>query len=168
MSELSGGVMLTENALRCVARSIEMFYKKKAQNRDWCITTVRNAADQFEKMREEISTLRAQPAACEIAEYAEDCKDCGFCAQPANEPLTIEQMREMEQRGEGIYVTHADGSPIFRGKQYTAAVLDRIAAFGAMGYHLQAIYGRGLTLAEDDCGKTWLAYDHKPGGDTNA
>ena len=61
MSELSGGVMLTENALRCVARSIEMFYKKKAQNRDWCITTVRNAADQFEKMREEISTLRAQP-----------------------------------------------------------------------------------------------------------
>ena len=85
-------------------------------------------------------------------------------AQPA-EPLTIEQLREMEQRGEGIYVTHADGSPIFRGKQYTAAVLDRIAAFGAMGYHLQAIYGRGLTLAEDDCGKTWLAYDHKPGGE---
>jgi hypothetical protein len=81
-----------------------------------------------------------------------------------NEPLTLEQLREMEQRGEGIYVTHADGSPIFRGKQYTAAVLDRIAAFGAMGYHLQAIYGRGLTLAEDDCGKTWLAYRHKPIG----
>ena len=86
-------------------------------------------------------------------------------AQLANEPLTIEQLREMEQRGEGIYVTHADGSPIFRGKQYTAAVLDRIAAFGAMGYRLQAIYGRGLTLAEDDCGKTWLAYAHKPGGE---
>ena len=83
-------------------------------------------------------------------------------AQPANEPLTIEQLREMEQRGEGIYVTHADGSPIFRGKQYTAAVLDRIAAFGAMGYHLQAIYGRGLTLTEDDCGKTWLAYRRPP------
>ena len=85
--------------------------------------------------------------------------------QPANETLTLEQLREMEQRGEGIYVTHADGSPIFRGKQYTAAVLDRIAAFGAMGYHLQAIYGRGLTLAEDDCGKTWLAYAHKSGGE---
>ena len=83
-------------------------------------------------------------------------------AQPANEPLTIEQLLEMERRGEGIYVTHADGSPIFRGKQYTAAVLDRIAAFGAMGYHLQAIYGRGLTLAEDDCGKTWLAYRRPP------
>ena len=82
--------------------------------------------------------------------------------QPANEPLTIEQLLEMERRGEGIYVTHADGSPIFRGKQYTAAVLDRIAAFGAMGYHLQAIYGRGLTLAEDDCGKTWLAYRRPP------
>ena len=87
MSELSGGVMLTENALRCVARSIEMFYKKKAQNRDWCITTVRNAADQFEKMREEISTLRAQPA---------------------NEPLTLEQLREMD--GEPVWVTHKDGS----------------------------------------------------------
>src|SRR5574344_1038545 len=47
---------------------------------------------------------RAQPAACEIAEYAEDCKDCGFCAQLANEPLTIEQLLEMERRGEGIYV----------------------------------------------------------------
>ena len=75
------------NALRCVARSIEMFYKKKAQNRDWCITTVRNAADQFEKMREEISTLRAQPA---------------------NEPLTLEQLREMD--GEPVWVTHKDGS----------------------------------------------------------
>ena len=72
MSELSGGVMLTENALRCVARSIEMFYKKKAQNRDWCITTVRNAADQFEKMREEISTRRAQPAEPPVR--------CGECA----------------------------------------------------------------------------------------
>ena len=35
---------------------------------------------------------RAQPAACEIAEYAEDCKDCGFCAQLANEPLTLERL----------------------------------------------------------------------------
>lgn len=87
----------------------------------------------------------------------------GIChAQPANEPLTLEQLREMEQHGEGIYVTHADGSPIFRGKQYTAAVLDRIAAFGAMGYHLQAIYGRGLTLAEDDYEKTWFAYRRPP------
>jgi hypothetical protein len=91
----------------------------------------------------------------------------GRRAQPANEPLTIEQLLEMEQRGEGIYVTHADGSPIFRGKQYTAAVLDRIAASVAMGYHLQAIYGRGLTLAEDDCGKTWLAYRRQPEGSEN-
>lgn len=97
----------------------------------------------------------------------------GICAlanrrvQPANEPLKLEQLLEMEQHGEGIYVTHADGSPIFRGKQYTAAVLDRIAAFVAMGYHLQAIYGRGLTLAEDDCGKTWLAYRRPPEGSEN-
>ena len=51
---------------------------------------------------------RVQPAACEIAEYAEDCKDCGFCAQPANEPLTMEQLREMD--GEPVWVTHKDGS----------------------------------------------------------
>ena len=42
-----------------------------------------------------LANRRAQPAACEIAEYAEDCKDCGFCAQPANEPLTkISEMLE--------------------------------------------------------------------------
>ena len=43
---------------------------------------------------------RAQPAACEIAEYAEDCKDCGFCAQPANEPLTLNEPWEMLERPE--------------------------------------------------------------------
>lgn len=75
-------------------------------------------------------------------------------------PLTPEELREREQCGQGIYVYHIDGAPIFPEKQYTAAVLDRTAAFGDMGYHLQAIYGRGLTLAEDDYGLTWIAYDH--------
>ena len=44
---------------------------------------------------------RAQPAACEIAEYAEDCKDCGFCAQPANEPL-IDVCAMLEQAAQDM------------------------------------------------------------------
>ena len=44
---------------------------------------------------------RAQPAACEIAEYAEDCKDCGFCAQLANEPL-IDVCAMLEQAAQDM------------------------------------------------------------------
>ena len=85
----------------------------------------------------------AQPAACEIAEYIEDCKDRGFCTQLANEPLTPEQLREM------------DGEPVF------------VASPGAEEYGHWGIVcgiddtaGRTLYLRGDyschDYGKTWL------------
>lgn len=70
MSELKNGVMLIENALRCVAQDIELYYKKKAPNGAWCIATCRNAAAQFEQVRSKLAELRR--------------------AQPENEPLTCD------------------------------------------------------------------------------
>lgn len=79
-----------------------------------------------------------------------------------NEPLTMEELRQMAQRCEGVYVAHVDGSPVFRGKRYCAAVLDFSPAFGSNTLHVHAIYGDRLTLWEEDYGKTWLAYRSKP------
>lgn len=79
-----------------------------------------------------------------------------------NEPLTLEELRQMAQRCEGVYVAHVDGSPVFRGKRYCAAVLDFSPAFGSNTLHVHAIYGDRLTLWEDDYGKNWLAYRSKP------
>jgi hypothetical protein len=81
-----------------------------------------------------LANRRAQPAACEIAEYAEDCKDCGFCAQPANEPLTKEELREMD--GEPVYI-----------KYHTCGRWEIYQGF----MHDHGLYG-----------KTWLAYRRKP------
>lgn len=77
-------------------------------------------------------------------------------------PLTLEELRQMAQRCEGVYVAHVDGSPVFRGKRYCAAVLDFSPAFGSNALHVHAIYGDRLTLWEDDYGKNWLAYRSKP------
>ncbi len=81
------------------------------------------------------------------------------------EPLTVEQLREMEKAGVGIYVCRTEDSPIFRDKRYTAAVLDTTWVAGVMKPQLQAIYGRSLTLPEDEYGKTWLAYKANPEGE---
>jgi len=89
-----------------------------------------------------------------------------LCEQAEREnpqPLTLDELKQLELAGIGIYISNTDGGPIFRGNKYTAAVLDKTVAFGTIGeYRLQAIYGRGLTLAESDYSKTWLAYRHKP------
>ena len=77
-------------------------------------------------------------------------------------PLTLDELRQMAQRCEGVYVAHVDGLPVFRGKRYCAAVLDFSPAFGSNTLHVHAIYGDRLTLWEDDYGKTWLAYRSKP------
>lgn len=86
-------------------------------------------------------------------------------AEEPNEPLTLNELRKRRKSQDAIYVCNIDGRPMFPGgSKYCAAVLDEIPSFGADGYHLQAIYGRGLTLAEGDYKKTWLAYRRKPGG----
>lgn len=80
-----------------------------------------------------------------------------------NDPLTLDELREIGQRCEGIYVANIDGTPVFRGQKYCVAILDFSPAFGSMAeMHIHAIYGDKLTLSEDEYGKTWLAYRRKP------
>lgn len=83
-------------------------------------------------------------------------------ARDKPKPLTMDELRKIAKRCEGVYVAHVDGSPVFRGKRYCAAVLDFSPAFGSNTLHVHAIYGDRLTLWEDDYGKTWLAYRSKP------
>ncbi len=81
-----------------------------------------------------------------------------------NEPLTLNDLRQMAERCEGVYIAHTDGTDVFRGRKYCAAVLDTALAFGSMKTHVQAIYGDKLTVWEDDYGKTWVAYRRPPEG----
>ena len=93
-------------------------------------------------------------SACEIAEYAEDCKDCGFCAQPANEPLTLEQLREMY--GEPVWVVCG----IYKDW--------RIPEFIDEGGYKGFIKFTDRSAEPiSDYGKNWLAYAHKPEGSEN-
>ena len=86
-----------------------------------------------------------------------------LCArQGAEKPLALEELRGMVQRCEGIYVAKTDGTPLFREKKYCAAVLDIVPAFGSSEMHIQAIYGRNLTLWDDDYKKTWVAFRCPP------
>ncbi len=82
--------------------------------------------------------------------------------EPPNPPLTLEELREMVQSCEGIYVANVDGSPVFRDQTHCAAVLDVSPAFGSAVRHIHAIYGDRLTLWEEEYGVTWLAYSRKP------
>lgn len=76
-----------------------------------------------------------------------------------SKPLTLDELREMAKRCEGIYVAHPDGSPVLRGQRYCAAVL---VPFGNTTLHIRAICDDRLTLWEGEYGKTWLAYRRKP------
>ena len=89
-------------------------------------------------------------------------KDGRLVIESPTAPLTLEELWEMGQRCEGVYVAHMDGSPVFRGQKHCAAVLDFSLTFGSNAMHVHAIYGDRMTLREDDYGKTWLAYRRKP------
>lgn len=79
-----------------------------------------------------------------------------------NPPLTLEELRGMGQRCEGVYVAYSDGTPVFREQTYCAAVLDFSPSFGSTKMQVYAIYGDRLTFWEDEYGKIWLAYRRKP------
>lgn len=96
-------------------------------------------------------------SACNQA-VASICEKLGAAEE---QPLTLEELREMTMRGEGIYVANTDGRPLFRERKYCAAVLDMVPTYGGPA-HIQAIYGEKLSLWEDDYGKTWVAYRRPP------
>lgn len=100
----------------------------------------------------------------------EDCDkaDCiEYCPIPMrqdaekNKPLTTEELRQMAQQCEGVYVARLDGRPIVWGRKYCAAILDIKPTYGGPD-RIQAIYGDKLTLWEDDYAKTWIAYSRPP------
>ncbi len=67
-------------------------------------------------------------------------------AQPLNDPLTLEELREMD--GEPVWITKMDGS-------------------GGVWMLVDAEYelcreGHGEMAVFENCGKTWLAYRRKP------
>ena len=75
-------------------------------------------------------------------------------AQPANEPLSIAQLKQM------------DGEPVW-------VVSDRVNGHRAewkivvhCGPNCTEWIGTESAWSNADYGKTWLAYDHKPGGNT--
>lgn len=68
---MSNGVMLTENALKIVASNIEQYYRAKAPNGAWCISTILGASEQFAKFRADLQTYRHL-----IEEAAEEIENC--------------------------------------------------------------------------------------------
>ena len=71
------------------------------------------------------------------------------CAQPDNEPLTLEQI--VEKRGEPLwYRPIGEDTPFDYGPMWFICNLDKLP---------KPFYSYG---------KTWLAYDHKPGGEQDA
>lgn len=78
-------------------------------------------------------------------------------AQPANKPLTLDQLREMD--GEPVWIT------FFGDEENTPQ-----NRWGILGKSVTGTFGiweDGLVLKEVDYGKTWLAYRHKPEGSEN-
>ena len=72
-------------------------------------------------------------------------------AQPDNEPLTLEQLRNMD--GEPVWLKDGIGEGWFLAS----------AIVGEKIYFCE----KSITVGEPitGCGKTWLAYAHKPGGE---
>ena len=151
MSELKpcpfcgGEALLRERYIQGIAN--RKHYRRECRH---CKATF---ADWYRSMKkaDEAWNRRAQPAACEIAEYAEDCKDCGFCAQPANEPLTLDELRKM--RGQVVDIPESEFWYSGRGTVLDDGVYD---PKDQDGYWPFEYYGE------------WLAYAHKPGGEQDA
>lgn len=79
--------------------------------------------------------------------------------QPANEPLTLEQLKEMD--GEPVWITGATGLAFVNAR---CAVLDSQPCNGVLIFFTDQSVPM---LKVSDYGETWLAYAHKPGGTQN-
>jgi len=102
---------------------------------------LRNAADMIARLNDfDQSQSKIALERCQKAE-----------AQPANEPLTMEQLKQMD--GEPVWIKDGIGAGWF-------------LVGGSDGKTLY-FYEKSIQVGEPmpDYGKTWLAYDHKPGGE---
>ena len=79
-------------------------------------------------------------------------------AQPANEPLTLDEMNALDH--EPIYVLHTGGKWTMNGWHIATA-----SSYQNHGRCDLEIDNGNTTIDMQNYGKTWLAYDHKPGGE---
>ena len=79
-------------------------------------------------------------------------------AQPANEPLTLDEMNALDH--EPIYVLHTGGKWTMNGWHIATA-----SSYQNHGRCDLEIDNGNTTIDTQNYGKTWLAYDHKPGGE---
>ena len=88
---------------------------------------------------------------------------------PPNEPLTLEQLREMD--GEPVYIIAGDMGisewNVIKGKGYITLAYDQpTIGFKAVKEGIEFINGR--TFSIDSYGVTWIAYRRPPEGEANA
>lgn len=79
-------------------------------------------------------------------------------AAPANEPLTLDEMNALDH--EPIYVLHTGGKWTMNGWHIATA-----SSYQNHGRCDLEIDNGNTTIDTQNYGKTWLAYDHKPGGE---
>ena len=79
-------------------------------------------------------------------------------AQPANEPLTLDEMNALDH--EPIYVLHTGGKWTMNGWHIATA-----SSYQNHGRCDLEIDNGNTIIDMQNYGKTWLAYDHKPGGE---
>ena len=79
-------------------------------------------------------------------------------AQPANEPLTLDEMNALDH--EPIYVLHTGGKWTMNGWHIATA-----SSYQNHGRCDLEIDNGNTTIDMQNYGITWLAYDHKKGGE---
>ena len=108
--------------------------------------------------QEAISTWnrRAHPERCEIAEYAEGCDECGFCAKSENKPLTLDELHEIDN--ELLYFHCTVGHWSLNGWHIVKPI-----NYDGVGFKdLQLDNDENNVISAFNCGITWVAYKQKP------
>ena len=82
-------------------------------------------------------------------------------AQPANEPLTLDEMNALDH--EPIYILHTGGKWAMNGWHIATA-----SSYQNHGRCDLEIDNGNTIIDTQNYGKTWLAYAHKPGGEQDA
>ena len=103
------------------------------------------------------TTLPAESQHCDTAKYADNCNSCGFCD---NQPLTLEELREMD--GEPVWIV-----PINL-HEWLCDKIDGKPAYGLVRKSWVRIWREetaDLVHSDfdfEDYNKTWTAYRQKP------
>ena len=98
-----------------------------------------------------IKQLRLNMTANRLIELAQAEKDGRLVVLPHNDPLTLEELREMD--GEPVWVCEPNGT-------------NGVWGLVDLEYQMVRLHGGGLAIWENN-DKSWLAYRRKPEEETN-